>query len=269
MEAGVVNAISFLEAQSSVFQRMSDAVVRMNQLMSQMSDSTKSDTERGNYFKEIQQLKAEMSSYRSAQFNGKNLLNYETGSTAETLTVAFGEDGLDSAGISQSDLLRTSEDIRAGALANQGSYSYFTQLLGQIPVVQNLPEDDGLGVTETSVGDENDWGQVGFDRLIQDIADRVAVNSSEQASLRLGLDRIRERMRSVDDAANRVDSVDVAQELSALTQNDMRLQGALASKTQSNVLADSALKLLFNADFPSPLIQEARLSAPSAAALIG
>jgi hypothetical protein len=58
--------------------------------------------------------------------------------------------------------------------------------------------------------------------------------------------------------------VDVAHELASMARTDIQLRSAIATKTQSNVLADSALKILSNQDFASPLIQEARLAKASA-----
>jgi hypothetical protein len=66
----------------------------------------------------------------------------------------------------------------------------------------------------------------------------------------------------VDAALAKVSDVDVASELSSLARTDMQLRGAIATKTQSNVFADSALKLLSSQDFASPFIQESRLTPP-------
>jgi flagellin-like hook-associated protein FlgL len=104
---------------------------------------------------------------------------------------------------------------------------------------------------------------------MQDISQRMAVNQTEQSQLRLNLDRIRERMLGTDAATSRVADVDVAQELTVLARTDMQFRGAIATKTQSNVLSDSVLQILSNQDFSSPLIQEARLAAASTRSLIG
>jgi hypothetical protein len=88
----------------------------------------------------------------------------------------------------------------------------------------------------------------------------MAQNQSEQGQLRFNLDKLRERILVTDSTLSRVSDVDVASELTTLARSDMQLRGAVATKTQSNVFADSALKLLSNQDFSTPLIQEARLS---------
>ena len=263
IETGVVNALSYLETQAGVFQQMSSVVNRMSELLDKMRDPTKDAEDVQNYFKEVTELQDELSSYRMAQFNGKNLMNYLNGDTLtrsegtvpEIISVALNEDANNTLNVTQSDV------STPGGL--------FNSLLGQITTV-STPKTDGTGYTEyASLLDEGDWGQTGFELLTQDIAQRMAVNQTEQSQLRLNLDRIRERMLGTDAATSRVADVDVAQELTVLARTDMQFRGAIATKTQSNVLADSALQILSNQDFSSPLIQEARLATASTRSLIG
>ena len=261
IETGVVNAMSYLETQAGVFQQMSSVVNRMSELVDKMRDPTKNAVDVQNYFKEVTELQDELSSYRMAQFNGKNLMNYVTGNGAtqgtepEILSVALNEDADSSLNVTQANL--------------SASTGPFNGLLGQIPAVY-APRIAETGVAEADeLLDEVQWGQTGFNVLTQDIAQRMAVNQTEQSQLRLNLDRIRERMLGTDAATSRVADVDVAQELTVLARTDMQFRGAIATKTQSNVLADSALQILSNQDFSSPLIQEARLATASTRSLIG
>ena len=268
LETGVVNALSFLETQAGVFQRMADVVGRMSQLGSQIVDPSKSADDANNYFEEVSELQEELSSYRMAQFNGRNLMNYlngdsdsgSLGTAPETLAVALSEQGNNFLNITQSD-------VRTPA-------GPFNDLLGQITTV-TTPNTDGFGLADdeysdaATLADEALWGQKGFDVIIQDIAQRMAVNQTEQSQLRLNLDRIRERMLGTEAATSRVADVDVAKELAVLTRTDMQFRGAIATKTQSNVLADSALQILSNQDFSSPFIREARLSAASTRSVVG
>ena len=259
LESGIVNAMSFLETQAGVFQQMSNAVNRMSQLAIQMRDPSKSSDDADNYFKEVSELQDELSSYRMAQFNGRNLMDYlnvaaGTGS-GQSLSVALSEGGANTLELTQSDVRKPG-----------GPFNFF---LGQITEA-SFPNADGTGVA--SVGDlldESQWGQKGFDFLIEDIAQRMAVNQAEQSRLRVNLDRIRDRMQGTDTATSRVADVDVAQELAVLTRTDIQFRGAIATKTQSNVLADSALRILSNQDFSSPLIREARMATASTRSVIG
>lgn len=262
LETGVVNALSFLETQAGVFQRMSDVVGRMSQLATQMRDPSKSSEDADNYFQEVSKLQDELSSYRMSQFNGRNLVNYLSGNGTtqgtppETLSVALSPEADNILNITQSDV------TTPGGL--------FISLLGPI---NGLSTPDRIPVEGIDNADdllsEVQWGQKGFDLLIQDIAQRMAVNQTEQSQLRLNLDRIRERMLGTEAATSRVADVDVAKELAVLTRTDMQFRGAIATKTQSNVLADSALQILSNQDFSSPFIREARLSAASTRSVVG
>jgi flagellin len=265
LESGVVNALSFLEAQSGVFQQMSVVVSRMNQLATQMRDATKSVEDLDGYMREASELQDELSSYRMSQFNGKNLMNYlegdqdagTSGTDREVLSVALSENGDSTLEVTQSEMRSLSGP--------------FNSFLGPITTesTPNRVAENSFAFTAADLVDEASWGQKGFDLLIQDIAQRMAVNQTEQGQLRLNLDRIRDRMLGSDVAASRVSDLDVAQELVTLSRSDIQLRGAIATKTQSNVLADSALKILANQDFASPLIQEARLAPASTSSMIG
>jgi flagellin len=254
LETGVINAISFLETQAGMFQQMSSVVNRLSQLTVLMRDAVKTDEEVQNYFEEASQLMEELSSYRTAQFNGQDLMNhiYDQNnlgvllSGVDQLSVALSEDGKSSATITLADSSTFSETLNT--------------LLGRITDA-TTPRADLNGVrTSDDLLDQLQWGDKGFDLLIQDLSQRMALNGAEQSALRLNLDRIRDRMLGTEAATSRVADVDVAQELSALARNDMQFRGAIATKTQSNVLADSVLMILSNQDFSSPLIREARMS---------
>jgi flagellin-like hook-associated protein FlgL len=256
--------MSFLETQAGVFQRMSEVVGRLSQLGTQMRDPAKTVNDVSNDFAEVSKLQDELSSYRMAQFNGRNLMNYLdpdannqiSGTTAETLSVGLSQEGNKNLNITQSDV------------ANQGPLH---DLLGPITAGTSPGRDAVSGVNSAAdfLDEVYQWGQKGSSRLMEDLAQRMAVNQAEQSQLRLNLDRIRERMLGTDAATSRVADVDVAKELSVLTRTDMQLRSAVATKTQSNVLADSALKILSNQDFSSPLIQEARLATASTRSLVG
>lgn len=263
LETGIINAMSFLEAQAGVFQQMSVAVSRLSQLAVQMKDAVKSDEDVQNYFSEASELMQELSSYRAAQFNGQDLVRYlysqaklnqglnDFVSSVNDLSVALTEDGKQSATITLNDSSTFNNTLES--------------LLGKITDSTTPGDDDsGSGETIADFLSEGMWGQKGFDLLTNDLAQRIALNESEQSALRVNLDRIRERMMGTEAATSRVADADVAQELSALARTDMQLRGAIATRTQSNVLADSALMILSNQAFTSPLIRESRLATPSA-----
>jgi flagellin-like hook-associated protein FlgL len=262
LESGVVNALSYLETQAQVYQKMSNVVGRMSQLASQMVDQTKETQETDAYLQEFLELSSELSSYRTETFNGRNLMNYldddssvggAKGTSKETLPVVVSEEG-------KASLKITQPEVRNGF----GPYGY---LLGLI-TPSTAPKADGTGLTTVDqVIDPTQWGQKGFQSVLEDLALHIARNQSEQSQLRLNLDHIREKSFNMDAATSRIGDVDVAGELSNLVKTDLQMRGAIATKTQSNVLADSALRLLSNTDFSSPFIREARLSAGSASSL--
>ena len=263
LETGVFNAMSFLETQSGVFQQMASVVSRMSELATQMRDPIKNAADVSSAFGEFSMLQDELSSYRMSQFNGRNLMNYLSanvvegalGSSPETLSVALSQEADSVLNITQSEI--------------SASGGPFNSLLGKITAL-TTPGRDSTGVTGVAeLLDEAQWGQKGFDFLLEDISTRIALNQSEQSQLKMGLDRIRERMLGTEAATSRVADVDVAKELSVLARTDMQFRGAIATQTQSNVLADSALRILSNQDFSSPMIREARLATASTRSMVG
>lgn len=249
VESGIVNAISFLETQASVFQNMAKLTNRMSELASQMVDPSKNAEDKQNYLKEFTSLQDEFSLYRTAQFNGTNLFVYLSGDTKVSYDVAVGDNGGSTVAVSKSSFRNADQGIS------------YVDFLGDI-TTETAPYSNGFGIPDPT-DPSNGWGQggqEGFSLILQDLASRMAQNQSEQGQLRLNLDKLRERILVTDSTLSRVSDVDVASELTTLARSDMQLRGAVATKTQSNVFADSALKLLSNQDFSTPLIQEARLS---------
>lgn len=268
VETGITNAISYLETQADVFRKMSTVGIRMSELASKMVDVTKDSNDLEADKLEFISLQAEFSSYRTAKFNGRNLFNFldddydngTVGTDPEDLAVRVNEEGNSSVRVTQSDFRNTSEP--------------FSYLLGKITEA-TMPNADKTGIfgsegsTVEELVDEAQFGQTGFRFVVEGLARRLASNQAEQSQLRLNLEKVREKILGTDMAVSRVTDVDVASELSVLAKTDMQLRGSIAARTQSNVFADSALKLLSNGDFSSPLIREARLSAPWTKVMLG
>jgi flagellin len=255
VESGIAGAISYLEAQSDVFQSMASVLERISELASRIKDATKSADDKNAYYAEFLELREELSSYRTAQFNGRNLMDYISGAEREVLSVASSEDGVGSVNITQSDI---------------DAFDSVNTLIGSITAeTAPYPVESWFMTGYEDFENEGNLGQTGVQNAIRDLSNLMVVNQSEQTQLRLNLDRVREKIVSTEAAVSRVSDVDVAGELSVLARTDMQLRGAIATKTQSNVFADSALKLLSGQDFSTPLIQEARMGAPWTAAMLG
>jgi hypothetical protein len=85
---------------------------------------------------------------------------------------------------------------------------------------------------------------VGFDLLLAEIANRLAANHPQRNRLESGLAHARGVALGTEAAAGVVGDTDVAQAVTALARTDVLTRGALAIRTQANVLSDAALRVL-------------------------
>jgi len=111
-EAGVANALAFLQTQDGVMATATKVVTRMSELAALALDVTKNDGDLGNYNTEFQQLRGEIESISHEKFNGIPLFAttdiYQfyvaTDYDDKHLTVITSEDGAQSFQITQPHL---------------------------------------------------------------------------------------------------------------------------------------------------------------------
>jgi flagellin len=239
VETGMLNAISFLEAQAGAFQHISDSLERMGELVVLMKDVTKNSTDLDNYMLEFDQVRTEINATRQQQFNGLDLMYSTTPVvTPDPLTVMLNERGDETMTITQSDF---------------DTFTYWDQVFGTTistpATVADLtvPGVGSLITTADQVIDEVGalgFGVTGLSTLQEDLAARMAQNGAELSRLRVSLDHIRQRSVDYDHAGSRIFDTDVAQEVTTLARKDILLQGLAASRVQSNVLSEVALRVM-------------------------
>ena len=234
---GMVNAISFLDAQAGALEHIHRNLARMDELATRMRNPLQSgaDPDTGEqpgleaYMAEFTKLADEIWDARQASFNGKSLM-YVTGART-SLQVAMSGDGRRTMDLTQSDF------------STEPTWRY---LLGTTSPA-TAPERDPATVyvaTPADVADPTVMGGVGFERLLADIANKLAVNQAERSRLEGGLAHARGAAQGTEAAAGVVGDTDVAQAVTALARTDVLTRGALAIRTQANVLSDAALRVL-------------------------
>ena len=244
VEGGIMNAVSYLEAQSDALMHISSLLDRMGELVVAMKDSTKSPTDLDNYFTdnsdpanpkymEFNQLRTEIAATRQRQFNGIDLM-YVTGlSVAQNVTVLLDERGEQTMDVTQTDF--TSEPFWdptfMGNVSNPASID--DNQTSFISDVSTLTDESMMGL-----------GVSGIIALQDDIAKRIAQNAAEQSRLNIALDHLRQRSVDYDQAGSRIFDTDVAEEVTNLARRDILLHGVVASRIQSNVLSDVALRVM-------------------------
>lgn len=231
-ENSLLGAKSYLEVQSEALQHISGALDRLSQLVVLMEDSTKSASDLDNYLKEFDHVRTEISSTRQRQFNGIDLMYVSGGAGAQTFSVQLDESGTQTMNITQTDF---------------GTETVWEQLLGS--TISN-PADIGDSASGfyTTVADLVDevggFGISGITTLQNDLAKRIAQNAAEQSRLGSALDHLRQRTSDFDQAGSRIFDTDVAEEVTNLARKDILLRGIVASRIQSNVLSDVALRVM-------------------------
>ena len=235
--AGMVNAISFLDAQAGALQHIYKNVARMDELATRMQDPLQSsaDPDTGaqpdleNYMAEFTKLADEIWDTRQASFNGKSLM-YVSGART-TLRVALSADGKRTMDLTQSDF------------STEPTWRY---VLGTTSAA-SAPGRDPATVyvsTRADVMDPTVMGAIGFENLLADIAQKLASNGAQRSRLERGVAHARGVALGTEAAASVVGDTDVARAVNALVRTDVLTQGALAVRTQANVLSDAALSVL-------------------------
>jgi len=232
VEPGILNAKSYLEAQASGLRHIASALDRLSVLAVQMQDPSKSQADMDVSMQEFDQLRTEISATRQQQFNGIDLMYVTGAATAQTFTLVLNERGDQTMNVTQTDF---------------GTEPLWDQFLGS-PI--SSPADladvgSSFYLTPQDVFDEaTGLGQSGFSTLVEDVNARLARNGAEQSRLGIALDHLRQRTTDSEAAGGRIYDTDVAAEVTKLARQNILVQAVAASRAQSNVLSEVALRVL-------------------------
>ena len=219
-EAGMMNALSFLEAQAGELTRVAGVLGRMDELATRLLDPTNAAEDNDTYLMEVNQLREELVKTQSADFNGRKLfLNYQ-GDTSDQLLVRL-DGGARTMALTQSDFNSTN-----GWIFLLGLTSPYTGL--------GTDTADGLAA----------FGQAGFEELRGAVGGMLATNGAETSRVQTALDGVRMKAVAVGEAHSRIEDTDVAREVTQLGRRSILLQSAAAMLTQANTASEVVLKVL-------------------------
>jgi flagellin len=225
LQANMSEALSFLGAQADGLKQLGKYLDRMGELVSQMGDPTKTETDQASYMEEFNKLREGVLSVQGAQFNGLDLFYSQGDSAALTVQLSASNSS------ATMELKQTNLSQQAGWVALLGFSEPFTGLAGVSDTPANLVDPNALG------------GASFFEGMTQEVAQLISENGSQQGQLKLALEHSRQAGVSRDSAQSRIEDVDVAKELAHLTRSDILMQSGSAMMTQANVAAQSVLKL--------------------------
>ncbi len=234
---GMANALSFLDAQGAALQHVYAAVSRMSEIATQMQDPTKGggDPENGSfpdleaYMAEFNQLSADIWNTRRSTFNGTNLM-YVSGART-TMSVSLSGNG------------RQRMNITASDFSTEPTWRF---LLGYSSNPNaSAPDPSTMYLTSpTDVLDPEVMGPAGFDTLLNDVSQKIALNGAQRSQLETHLGHLRGSSEAKARALDTIEGVDVANAVSHLARSAVLANSAVAMRTQANVLSDAALWVL-------------------------
>jgi flagellin len=218
-QSNVNNSMAFLETQDGVLKSADKLVARMSELAQLANDVTKSTSDLALYQTEVNTLKSQLSSMMSETFNGVSLFSSgttTTPATASTLSVVASQDGSQTIGITQADLLSVGRHV--GTTSSLGI---------------DISSATGAKAAISTVN-----------AAIQNLAQLRAYNGAEQSRLNFASDTLAINKTNLEAANSRIIDVDVAEESSKLARFSILQQAGTAMLAQANQSTQSLLRLL-------------------------
>lgn len=224
MHSNMTSALSYLTAQEDSLKQLGTQLDRMSELVTAMSDTTKTSHEQNSYLEEFNQLRSALAAGRAEKFNGLSLSYYE--GEKPSYSVQLSADNASTLDILPADMSR-----QAGWVAVLGYNEPYTGISGVSDTPANLMDPNLLG------------GISFFEGLSGTVSSLLATNASQQSQLRFALDHTKGAASLTKNAANTISDVDVAREVTKLTKTDILLNSGSAMFAQANLAAESVLKL--------------------------
>ena len=107
-----------------------------------------------------------------------------------------------------------------------------------------LPGVEADAGSTFDAGTVAEFGQGGFNVLMESVSSMLAQNGAEQRRVLSALDQARTRRIHTEGADSRISDVDVAREVTRLSRTSIQMDATRSVMAQANVLGELALKLL-------------------------
>lgn len=265
-EAGVGNALAFLQTQDGAIANAAKVITRMSELASMALDVTKSDEDLANYNTEFNQLRNQIANIADEKFNGIPLfatnsiyqLHTAADYEAKHLEVITSEDGSQSCLITQPPL-----NINVGGISqllysfydsSDGYYTYPGDPIHEAAEGINVNGHsayyhdaivEGYGFYPLALNKTNADRLGGLCQLsLQELAAMRAQNGAEQSRLVFAKDILAVNQINLEQANSRIIDVDVASESTQLARFNILQQAGTAMLSQANQSTQSILRLI-------------------------
>jgi len=211
--ANVGNMISFSQTQDGYMEKVSGALERMSELAMLATDETKSNTDRGLYEKEFDELQDFITDISGKTFNGTTLFS----STSLSVAVGTAQNG-------------TASKIEIkGANLNGNAFTMLAGASSTVGINTAAKAASALTSIQTAIS------QLASDRA------QVGANLSRLETERNTISILRDNLSA---ARSRITDVDVAEESANFAKQQILVQSGTAMLAQANVIPQSALRLI-------------------------
>ena len=210
--ANVGNMISFSQTQDGYMEKVAGALERMSELAMLATDETKSNTDRGLYEKEFDELQEFITAIGDKTFNGTSLFS----STSLSVAVGTAQDGTAS-----------KVEVKGANLKSGSNYTNATTVHASVGTAASAAA--ALTRVQTAIG------QLASDRA------QVGANLSRLETERNTISILRDNLSA---ARSRITDVDVAEESANFARQQILVQSGTAMLAQANVIPQSALRLI-------------------------
>lgn len=243
-EAGVGNALAFLQTQDGAMQNVTKILTRISELSALGLDISKNTSDITNYFIEIKNLYSEIANISQEKFNGISLFDNQASSASsfsavEFLNVVTSEDGTQTSSIS------------IPPLPAINLWTTFVPGVFTDPDNDNdFPGEDIDTEIQHALDEGYSWHFIMQSFLdnsaitLQVLADWRAQNGAEQSRLEFAKDILAVNQVNLEQANSRIMDVDVASESTQLTRFNILQQAGTAMLTQANQSTQSILRLI-------------------------
>jgi flagellin len=209
----VSNALSLAQTQEGYLDKVAGALERMSELAMLATDETKSDTDRGLYQKELEELRDYITDVTTKDFNGTSLFSGATltvtlGTTQSGTATTLGVTGLD---------LGNANYTKIASSGNTYAVNSADSAAASLVAIQT------------------DISQLASDRA------QLGANISRLETEKNTLSILRDNLSA---ARSRIVDVDVAEESANFARQQILVQSGTAMLAQANILPQSALRLM-------------------------
>jgi flagellin len=215
------DGISMIQTAEGAMSEIQNMLQRMRELAVQSASDGLDDTDREQIQKEVNQLAFQITDIaNNTQFNTKKLLNGDYASTVD-ITIQTGANASENLSFN----IKAVDAVALGV----GSKDTDGALLGGISV-------DSRDFAETAI--------TNIDKAINDVSGYRSELGALQNRLEYSIANTQSTAENLQAAESRIRDVDMAQEMTAFTKNQILVQAGTAMLAQANQLPQSVLKLL-------------------------